>query len=302
MGLHCTNANSMWYRGQATIAAIPPSWIVPLSYAKHSCFSGTPMPRLSDTPNAVLTPSRRGTPPRNAASSAAERARTSSAAAVCARRAGCVETRSSGSTEARRSKPLQFEGRSLPRSNPGVLSDTNCGGGATRTRPRLSVFRHAGRDALSGCKSPQGARSIGVQAQRGPFNLSRRGEFSTGDSWDRDSDQSRRSGVRRSTAKSSTTRGPKGLAGESERRRCRTAQTCCRWVRGSFSFLPAEIARSGHSPLFAETMPPGRADIRQQAGGKPPGDVTVRMKRIANSGRTGAAGVMPGVLRGPQGD
>lgn len=44
----------------------------------------------------------------------------------------------------------------------------------------------------------------------------------------------------------------------------------------------------------AETMPPGRADIRRKAGSPAPSDVTVQTTRITNSGRTAAAGMVPG--------
>lgn len=44
---------------------------------------------------------------------------------------------------------------------------------------------------------------------------------------------------------------------------------------------------------LAETMPGGSLDIRQQAGGLPPSDVTVRVQRITNSGRTVGAGSCP---------
>lgn len=49
--------------------------------------------------------------------------------------------------------------------------------------------------------------------RHGPFNLSRRGEFACGDTRDRVFDQTRRSGESRSTAKSSTTKGPKPRKG-----------------------------------------------------------------------------------------
>jgi hypothetical protein len=45
-----------------------------------------------------------------------------------------------------------------------------------------------------------------------------------------------------------------------------------------------------HPDALAETMPGGSLDIRQQAGGLPPSDVTVRVQRITNSGRTVGAG------------
>lgn len=44
----------------------------------------------------------------------------------------------------------------------------------------------------------------------------------------------------------------------------------------------------------AETMPPGRADIRRKAGSPAPSDVTVQKTRITSSGRTAAAGMVPG--------
>lgn len=91
-------------------------------------------------------------------------------------------------------------------------------------------------------------RGFGPCHWRGPLNLSRRGEFACGDTRDRVSDQTRRSGIKLpddeelNHERPDTPRGAQGLAGKSERRRCRTAQACSRWVRGSFSFLPAEIA------------------------------------------------------------
>jgi len=56
--------------------------------------------------------------------------------------------------------------------------------------------------------------------------------------------------LKRRTVKSSTTKGPPGLASEFNRRRCRTAKDHCRWVSGCFSFRPAEIM----SVLLVETM------------------------------------------------
>lgn len=41
-------------------------------------------------------------------------------------------------------------------------------------------------------------------------------------------------------------------------------------------------------------MPPGRADIRRKAGSPAPSDVTVQTTCITNSGRTAAAGMVPG--------
>ena len=49
-----------------------------------------------------------------------------------------------------------------------------------------------------------------------------------------------------------------------------------------------------HEDAHAETMPRGSVDIRRQVGGQPPGDVTVRMTRITNSGRTVGAGSRKG--------
>lgn len=75
----------------------------------------------------------------------------------------------------------------------------------------------------------------------GPFNLVRRGEFAT---WRQARPGPIQPGVQGKslTAKSSTMKGPKGLAGEYARRRCRTAKHPHRGIRGSFWFLPPEIA------------------------------------------------------------
>ena len=48
--------------------------------------------------------------------------------------------------------------------------------------------------------------------------------------------------VKREAANSSTMKGPQGLASELHGRRCRTAKTRSRWVRGSFYVLPPEIS------------------------------------------------------------
>lgn len=141
----------------------------------------------------------------------------------------------------------------------------------------------------------------------GPFNLSRRGELVCGDARDRATTRlgDRTQDVRRRKAQPRKARPARwareGLAGESGWRRCRTAQAGCRWVSGRFSFLPAEISAWPLGPL-AETAPPGRADVRQQAGGQPPSDVTIRTKCITNSGRASAAGMVPGAPAGRQGD
>lgn len=50
-------------------------------------------------------------------------------------------------------------------------------------------------------------------------------------------------------ANSSTMKGPKGLASESIRRRCRTAKTARRRVRGCFCVRPPEIAENAPRKL-----------------------------------------------------
>jgi hypothetical protein len=102
---------------------------------------------------------------------------------------------------------------------------------------------------------------------------------------------------KRRTAKSSTMKGPQGLASESNQRRCRTAKDHRRWVSGCFSFRPAEITKQhGDLPGCPWRLRSGGSLRRatMTRGVTPASDVTDWTKANANPGSTVAAGVVPG--------
>ncbi len=102
---------------------------------------------------------------------------------------------------------------------------------------------------------------------------------------------------------SSTMKGPRGLAGESRGRRCRTANGVGRWVRGCFHVRSPEMV----------TQPSGWSDRNYAGSGeldiRPPplpvtrdSDVSCEVKRVANAGSSAAAGLVPGAWRGQPGE
>jgi hypothetical protein len=139
------------------------------------------------------------------------------------------------------------------RTNPGVLSDgsfpiTKWGDG-DRPRRRLREVAVGGVVVFqSRCKSCPGGsgRNLLVRINSGG-RLDRlvqpRLAWGVRDAATRATGSETGSGdpLKRRTAKSSTMKGPRGLASEFNRRRCRTAKIHRRWVSGCFSFRPAEI-------------------------------------------------------------
>lgn len=102
------------------------------------------------------------------------------------------------------------------------------------------------------------------------------------------------------TANSSTTKGPRGLAGELCRRRSRIANGFGWWVRGCFYVRPSEMiaamqiatcnrnyAGSGELDIQPNPLPVTRDS-----------DVSCKVKGIANAGSSMAAGVVTGAWRG----
>ncbi len=87
-------------------------------------------------------------------------------------------------------------------------------------------------------------------------------------------------------AKSSTMKGPRGLASDFDRRRCRTANASHRWVGMSLYILHAEIAACRRKRGSGGSQGPAM----RRPGAKAPSDVNGRKKAIDNLGRTTAAG------------
>ena len=105
------------------------------------------------------------------------------------------------------------------------------------------------------------------------------------------------------TANSSTTKGPRGLAGELCRRRSRIANGFGWWVRGCFYVRPSEMiawlrtatcnrnyAGSGELDIQPNPLP-----VRRDS------DVSCKVKEIANAGSSMAAGVVTGASIGHRG-
>lgn len=100
----------------------------------------------------------------------------------------------------------------------------------------------------------------------------------------------RRSLANPTTANSSTTKGPRGLAGKLCGRRCRAANDFGWWVRGGFYVRPSEMiascnrnyAGSGELDIQPNSLPVTRDS-----------DVIRKVKRIANAGSSVAAGRLP---------
>lgn len=106
------------------------------------------------------------------------------------------------------------------------------------------------------------------------------------------------------TANSSTTKGPRGLAGELCRRRSRIANGFGWWVRGCFYVRPSEMiawlrtatcnrnyAGSGELDIQPNPLPVTRDS-----------DVSCKVKGIANAGSSMAAGVVTGASIGRRGE
>ena len=130
-----------------------------------------------------------------------------------------------------------------------------------------------------------------ASAISGSFNRGRRGELPT---WQQAEPGRDWLGVGRKSpaVKSSTMKGPQGLAGESKERRCQTANTQRLRVRGGFCVRAPEIVRHrGERKL-------GRLERRTQGAGvlgvTSDSDATLSTKTLINAGRSMAAGVVAG--------
>ncbi len=105
-------------------------------------------------------------------------------------------------------------------------------------------------------------------------------------------------------ANSSTTKGPRGLAGKLCERRCRAANDFGWWVRGCFYVRPSEMivmlqiatcnrnyAGSGELDIQPNSLPVTRDS-----------DVSCKVKEIANAGSSMASGVVTGAWHGQSSD
>jgi hypothetical protein len=96
-------------------------------------------------------------------------------------------------------------------------------------------------------------------------------------------------------ANSSTTKGPRGLAGESCERRSRIVKDLGRWVRGCFYVRSPEmraVLLSTHSRNYAGS---GELDIRSTSlPVTRDSNVSREMKGMTNAGSSAAAGLVPG--------
>ena len=98
---------------------------------------------------------------------------------------------------------------------------------------------------------------------------------------------------------SSTMKGPRGLAGESCRRRSRTAKDLSRWVRGCFHVRSPEMVSASHATLSRNYAGSGEPDIRLTfLPVTRDSDVSCEIEEMTNAGSSAAAGVVPGAWTG----
>jgi hypothetical protein len=103
-------------------------------------------------------------------------------------------------------------------------------------------------------------------------------------------------------ANSSTMKGPRGLAGESCRRRCRAANDLSRWVRGCFYVRSPEMLAESQSTRGRNYAGSGEPDIRLASlPVTRDSDVICKMEVVANAGSSAAAGWLPVPGSGPLG-
>ncbi len=165
------------------------------------------------------------------------RGRDSPSAVMSTRRAGCLDRGSSGSTEAHRSNPrleCSERRRSARESNPGVLSDRanvlwNRESGRQRKTSSDSLDSFEAVVDEAGENPAGGVRAQGVRSTRAGV-----GSLWPGDRRNRLFDRSRGPSANPRAAKSSTMKGPQGLASHSDRGRCRTANASHRGISGRF--------------------------------------------------------------------
>ena len=107
------------------------------------------------------------------------------------------------------------------------------------------------------------------------------------------------------TANSSTTKGPRGLAGELCRRRSRIANGFGWWVRGCFYVRPSEMIACLRSNAMRNRNYAGSGEPDIQPNPLPvtrDSDVSCKVEEIANAGSSMAAGVVTGAWRGQSSD
>lgn len=106
-------------------------------------------------------------------------------------------------------------------------------------------------------------------------------------------------------ANSSTTKGPRGLAGELCERRCRAANDFGWWVRGRFYVRPSEMIAWVILWILGNRNYAGSGELDIQPNSLPvtrDSDVIRKVKEIANAGSSMAAGRLPVLDVGPLSD
>lgn len=144
----------------------------------------------------------------------------------------------------------------------------------------------------------QGARSLGLRSTCPVWGVSSLATDRTGADW------LRRSRANPATANSSTMRGPRGLAGESCRRRCQIAKDLGCWVRGCFHVRSPEMLVSAASGACERNYAgSGEPDIRPTSlSFNRDSDVSCEIEVMTNAGCSAAAGWLPVPGRSHPGD
>ena len=202
------------------------------------------------------------------------------------RRAGCHESGLSGSTEARRSKPSTTNRVTIPAFYPIARFLLFFGIGATEKNPadavnyprRRAVMIEGGANPSRGF-GPESAYARTCSGERLVRLVQPRLAWGARDVATRVTGPVTGFGdpLKQRTVKSSTMRGPQGLASKFNRRRCRIAKDHRRGISGRFSFRPAEIMRRhGHLAGCSWRLCPGGSlgHTAMTRGVTPSSDVT----------------------------
>jgi len=131
----------------------------------------------------------------------------------------------------------------------------------------------------------RGVRSLELRSTRPAWGVSSLATGRTGN------DKIRGPLVNPAAANSSTMKGPRGLAGESCGRRCRTANELGRWVRGCFHVRSPEMFVREHGRNYG-----GSGGLRIRPLSLPlqrDSDVIREVKVMTNAGNSAAAGWLP---------
>ncbi len=136
----------------------------------------------------------------------------------------------------------------------------------------------------------RGVRSLGLRSTRPAWGVSSLATGRTG------VDLLRGPLANPVAANSSTMKGPRGLAGEACRRRCRMANDLSRWVRGcSYARSPEMIAMCAAMLRDRNYAGSGELDIRLASlPVTRDSDVSCMLKVMTNAGSSAAAGVVLG--------